>query len=224
VVIEMPSGDRTEPFDRNPQQYEQWFEDHPFVYESEMAAVAELLPQKGVGMEIGMGTGRFAKPFGIVHGVEPSYPMRQIAIEKGLKPLNGYAENLPYADNSFDFALMVTTICFVRNPQESIREAYRVLTKRGCLIVGIVDRKSPIGRMYESRKDESVFYREASFFTTDEIVGLMENAGFGSFRFRQTVFRPLNEITAAEPVKEGHGEGSFVVIAGNAEENGAITA
>ena len=46
-----------ESFDRNVNQYEQWFIDHPFAYLSEVRAVRELLP-KGSGIEIGIGTGR----------------------------------------------------------------------------------------------------------------------------------------------------------------------
>jgi hypothetical protein len=40
----------------------------------------------------------------------------------------------------------------------------------------------------------------------------MERAGFRRFAYRQTLFRPLDEILAPEPVREGHGEGSFVAI------------
>ena len=42
----------------------------------------------------------------------------------------------------------------------------------------------------------------------------MKNAHLKDFNFRQTLFPPLNELKHIEPVKEGYGEGSFVVVRG----------
>jgi len=42
----------------------------------------------------------------------------------------------------------------------------------------------------------------------------MKKAGFSDFAFRQTLFRPLEEIENGEPVQEGYGKGSFVVVRG----------
>jgi hypothetical protein len=38
--------------------------------------------------------------------------------------------------------------------------------------------------------------------------------GFSDLQFRQTLFQPLEDLQEVEPVKEGHGEGSFVVVRG----------
>jgi len=84
----------------------------------------------------------------------------------------------------------------------------------GTLIIGFVDRKSPVGMMYEKHKDENVFYKDATFFSVDEVVSFLKKAGFKDFTFSQTIFSHLNEINNIEPVKEGYGEGSFVVISG----------
>ena len=70
---------KTEPFDRNYHRYDRWFEENEALYESEIGAVKELLSGQGYGIEIGVGTGRFAKPLGIRVGVEPSIRMGQIA-------------------------------------------------------------------------------------------------------------------------------------------------
>jgi len=40
----------------------------------------------------------------------------------------------------------------------------------------------------------------------------MKKISFRDFRFVQTVFHRLDEIKEIEPVKEGYGEGSFVVV------------
>ena len=46
----------------------------------------------------------------------------------------------------------------------------------------------------------------------------MDQAGFKDLTFKQTIFKGLSETTRDEPVKPGHGEGSFVVIRGRKEE------
>ena len=67
------------PFQRYTGQYENWFTEHLCVYEAELRAVKALLPEDSRGLEIGVGTGRFAKPLGIKTGLEPSVQMREIA-------------------------------------------------------------------------------------------------------------------------------------------------
>ena len=51
-----------EPFEQYTGKYEEWFERNMFAYEAELHAVRWLLPKSGTGMEIGVGTGRFATP------------------------------------------------------------------------------------------------------------------------------------------------------------------
>lgn len=201
-------------FEEYTQRYENWFEDHSWVYQAELRAVKSLLPAEGHGVEIGVGSGRFAAPLCIKTGVEPSPRMRKIAEERGIQVLDGVAESLPFADEKFDFALMVTVICFVDDLSLSIKEAARVLRTGGKLLIGFVDRESPIGRFYQKHKEKSELYKEATFFSTQEIKTAMENQGFRNFQFRQTILKGLTETTKNEPVLEGHGQGSFVVISG----------
>ena len=63
-------------------------------------------------------------------------------------------------------------------------------------------------------KDESLFYKDATFFSVEEFVEIMDQAGFVDLTFNQTIFKTLSGTTRDEPVKPGHGEGSFVVIRG----------
>jgi SAM-dependent methyltransferase len=201
-------------FDKNVDQYQQWFVDHPLAYVSELHAVRELLPKSGSGIEIGVGTGRFAAPLGIRIGVEPSPAMGELARKKGIEVIRGAAEALPFKDGELDFVLMVTTVCFLDDLDLAFGEAHRVLKPGGAFIIGFVDRDSPLGKQYQERKDRSVFYRDATFYATEELVSHLAKAGFGDFAFRQTLFRPLGEMEEVEPVKEGYGEGSFVGVKG----------
>jgi len=206
------------PFEKYVEQYEEWFVENRWVYEVELRAVKAMLPAKGHGVEIGVGTGRFAEPLGIKIGVEPSKRMREIAQKRGIQVLGGVAEELAFDDSEFDFVLMVTTVCFVDDINRALLEAHRVLSHEGILIIGFVDRNSMVGQTYLSRQNENVFYKEATFFSVDELVKIMDQSGFIDLTFKQTIFQTLSETTRDEPVKSGHGEGSFVVIRGRKEE------
>ena len=201
-------------FDKNVDRYEQWFVDNPLAYVSELHALRELLPTSGIGIEIGVGTGRFAAPLEIKKGVEPSRSMAEIARKRGIEVIHGVAEHLPFMDGEFDCALMVTTVCFLDDMDMAFQEVRRVLKPGGLFVIGFVDRESPLGTAYQDRKDKSAFYRDATFYSAEDIVSHLQKAGFGEFAFRQTLFRPLAELSGVEPVKEGHGEGSFVVVRG----------
>jgi SAM-dependent methyltransferase len=202
---------RTEAFDRYSAAYEAWFEEHQALYDAEVKAIRELLPPFEKGVEIGVGSGRFSLPLGIKLGVEPSTKMAEVAVSRGIDVIEGVAEKLPLPSESFDLALMVTTICFVDDPLAALEEAYRILAPGGTLIIGFVDRTSTLGRLYETTREKSRFYKEATFFTTDAIVDLLEKAGFSDLAFRQTLFgNSLEEMDTA--VKEGFGEGAFVAL------------
>ena len=205
-------GMERDPFSEHSSRYEAWFSDHPNAYQAEVRAVRELMGPAGRSVEIGVGTGRFAVPLGVTWGVDPALPMLRTAREKGVEAVLGVGEALPFPDSAFDLALMVTTVCFLDDHQEAFLEAHRILRPGGRLIVGFVDRSSPLGTLYLHRKEQSVFYRTARFYTVAEIKASLTQVGFGAFEYRQTLFGPLPETLPSEPVKKGHGEGSFVVV------------
>ncbi|MCY0867711.1 MAG: class I SAM-dependent methyltransferase [Desulfurococcus sp.] len=203
---------RIAPFEEYPTRYDEWFEKHKYAYLSELNAIKLLLPRFKRGLEIGVGTGRFAIPLGIKFGVEPSKRMREIAAQRGVNVVDGVGENLPFKDGSFDLVLMVTTICYLDDPLKALKESYRVLKSKGAVIIGFIDRESLLGRIYMEEKDTNPFYRDASFYTVREVVEMLYEAGFRSLDFTQTIFRRLDEISGEEPVKYGFGEGSFIAV------------
>jgi len=203
---------RAAPFEEHTERYEGWFEEYEPVYRSELEALRRLVPTTGYGLEIGVGSGRFAGPLGIQVGIDPSREMLGYARDRGVEVVRGVAEHLPFRDGTFDTALIVTTICFVDDVPRTLAEAERVLDPSGRLVLGYIDRESPVGQVYQETKAENPFYREATFVSTDELIDALEAAGFTDFEFVQTVYRWIDEIDEPEPVESGYGEGSFVGI------------
>lgn len=203
---------RSAPFEAEHRRYEGWFAAHPAVYQSELLALRALLPWEGLGLEIGVGSGRFAAPLGIAVGVDPSPAMLGYARRRGVQGVLGTAEALPFRSGSFDTALVVTTICFVDSPERMLLEAARVLRPGGELVIGFVDRESALGQEYLAHQAENVFYRDARFHSAAEVEELLAAAEFGERTWVQTVFRPLAEAREVEPLRPGTGRGGFVAV------------
>jgi SAM-dependent methyltransferase len=199
-------------FEQHAIKYEEWFQKYKFVYQSELFAIKKLLPSEGKGIEIGAGSGQFCEPLGIRFGIDPSLTMRQLANKKRVIVIGGIAENLPFKDSSFDFALMVTTICFLDDIEKAFHETFRILKHNGYIIIGFIDKNSKIGLSYQRNKGKSLFYREANFFSVDEVISYLKKTKFTDFHFNQTIFKSLDDIKNVEPLKKGYGQGSFVVI------------
>lgn len=205
---------QAEVFDQQVDAYEAWFERYPHAYASELEAVRALLPQTGLGLEVGVGTGRFAAPLGVRLGVEPAAAMRRVAEARGVAVIDGTAEALPFPDQSVDYVLMVTTLCFVDDPGQAMREVYRVLRPDGAFVLAFIDRESRLGRRYAQHKADRVFYREARFHSTDAVTRLLLDAGFQRLVYRQTLFGEPAAMEQSDPVRAGYGHGAFVVIQG----------
>jgi SAM-dependent methyltransferase len=203
---------RTAPFDSHDRRYDDWFEEHRAAYVSELLALRPFVPWQGRGLEIGVGTARFAGPLGVRVGVDPSLRMLARAASRGIQVVAGTAEELPFGSRTFDYALIVTTICFVDSAETMLAEARRVLRPSGTLVIGFIDRDSPLGQHYLAHRSESVFYQDATFYSATEVDSLLGQAGFTVRVWGQTLSRPLPDITEIEPLRPGTKAGAFVVV------------
>ena len=201
------------PFEAHHDDYEAWFDEHGAAYVSELLALRPFVPWEGHGLEIGAGSGRFAAPLGVAVGLDPSPAMLAHAAARGVATVCGFAEHMPFADDQFDYALAVTSICFVASVPRMLAEARRVLKPKGRLVIGFIDRDSPLGQDYLAHQADDVFYREATFFSADEVARHLGEAGFGIDAWGQTLTRLLAESQEIEPLQPGHGRGAFVVVA-----------
>jgi ubiquinone/menaquinone biosynthesis C-methylase UbiE len=197
-------------FDQFSRDYDSWYDDHASLFQSEILALQKAVPSKGRGLEVGVGTGRFAQALKISDGVEPSHAMAKLAINRGIKVVSGVGEDLPYPNGIFDFVVMITTVCFLIDIPKALKEAYRVIGKKGYIILAIIDKESHLGRKYQHEKSSSKFYKDAHFFSTEEVSQYLTEAGFSSLKYWQT----LSELHLESPEQPepGYGKGGFVVI------------
>ncbi|WP_054852968.1 class I SAM-dependent methyltransferase [Vulcanisaeta distributa] len=166
-------------FNRYARDYDNWYAKHADIAESEIRAVSMLVP-KGLGIEIGVGSGFFAGRVGIPIGLEPALAMAKLARDKGVDVVVGVGgEVMPLRDSSFDYAVIIVTICFLDDPRRTLAEVYRVLKPAGKLITCVVPRDSEHGRFYmELGRKGHRFYSVAHFYTVNEVREALESLGF----------------------------------------------
>jgi SAM-dependent methyltransferase len=201
-------------FDVCTDEYEEWFERNRSAYLSELKLLRIVMPEHGRGLEVGIGTGRFAAPLGIDFGIDPSKNMLQMAKNLGSRVVLARGEQIPFKDQVFDYVLIMVTICFVDKPNRVVEESRRVIRNGGRIVIGIIDRDSWLGKLYLVRKSKSKFYREARFYSAGEIMELLRSNDFKNISVYQTIFDPPETLETVQHYRRGSGEGGFAVIRG----------
>ncbi|MDD1701351.1 MAG: class I SAM-dependent methyltransferase [Methanoregula sp.] len=161
------SGER--PFDEYALRYDRWFDENPGIFSAQVSGLRAMLPRTGRSLEIGTGSGRFAAALGIVHGVDPSFPLLTLARQREIRAVQGRVECLPYRSGSFDSVLMMAVICFISRPGPAFSEVYRVLLPGGILVLGFFERDGAIGLRARRQDPPGRFFSHAVFRTLPEV-------------------------------------------------------
>ena len=126
-------------------------------------------------LDIGCGAGASLAPLleaGLqATALDPSPYMLDIAKKKLGNRVDfhrGVAEDLPFDDNSFNYACLVTTLEFVEDPQKALQEACRVATDR--IFLGVMNRYAVKGVQLRLKGifTKSI-YNRARFFSIWEL-------------------------------------------------------
>jgi len=174
-------------FDEHAGDYDTWFDEHTGVYQTQLRILRGAVPDFRHGLEVGVGSGRFADPLGIHCGIDPSNMLAQMAKHRGVEAALGEAEHLPYRAGSFDFVLMMTFICFLDDIHRAFHEAHRVLEPRGTLVAGFIEAGGKIFQKYQHEPIKGRFLRFATFRTIDEVYGFFNDTGFEEVSILQRV-------------------------------------
>lgn len=105
------------------------------------------------------------------------------------------------------------SLCPLANNELS--EINRVLKPDGELVLGFIDRTSKLGQYYLTHQTENVYYRDATFYSGDEVELLLHDAGFTNLVWVQTLSKSLDETSEIESLRIGRGQGAFVVVKAN---------
>ena len=159
--------------------YEAWHDlpRNQFILELEHRLMLDMLkPVRGYRiLDIGCGIGTTLQLF-IDHGldttgVEPSPYMLDVAQKKvghRVDLYRGFGEDLPFDDNSFNYACLFTSLEFTDNPQKVLEEACRVAKNK--LFIGILNRYSAKSVQIRVRgMFTQTVYNRARFFSIWEI-------------------------------------------------------
>lgn len=205
-------GPAPDHFASYPLRYDRWYDRHPRLFRAELAALKLAGGDFSGGLEVGAGTGRFASALGLSWGIDPSGEMLALARGRGCRVLRAAGEDLPFAGGAFRRVLMMTVLCFLADPARAVSEALRVLRPGGCLVIGMIERESALGRAARARRDGESFYAGARFLSAGEVLDLLPE----EVRERAEVFPvtlPAEPKTGESPAAgEGHGRDGFLVI------------
>ena len=205
------------PFNANAKEYDSWYDTSP-LFAIELAAIrATTIRFVRPGLEVGVGTGRFARALGVKFGLDPALSPLQLAHHRSIIPINGIGEQLPVRTQSIGTVYLFFTLCFLADPAAVFTECFRVLKPEGLMVIGFIPRLSPWGKHLSSKgRENHPYYRFARFQTVAETGALLAGSGFTILEAWSTLFQPPAPHLAFEHPKPGASEnaGCCVLLAG----------
>ncbi len=154
-----------------------WIADHEY----RLLRSALDLPAGASVLDAGCGTGYFTRRLANdgydITGIDTDAAMLGYARDHGTgreRYLAGDMRRLAFADRSFDGAIAITSLCFVREEQEAIAELARI--SRHCVALGLLNRHSLLW-WRKGRGGGRGGYHGARWHTTHEARALLERAG-----------------------------------------------
>ena len=207
-------------FQERADEYDSWYEDS-ILFATELAAIQQISsPLAEPKLELGVGPGRFAAQLGVTIGIDPAPAALRHAVSRGLSGVAGIGEQLPIRSSTAGTLFMLFTLCFLVDPLQVLAECYRVLTKEGCLVIGQIPAQSLWGRDLENKRiNGNAFYKYARFYTIEQSVNLLQQAGFTLIESYSTLFQPPGKIERLEPARPGSDEqAGFCVLVARKKE------
>ena len=223
-----PNSTGFSPFNDLASEYDAWFDkDGSLIFFIEVQALKALLPSLSEPwLEIGVGSGRFSQALGIETGIDPSIKLVKMARRRGINAFQGRGEQELFDEGTFGTVFLIVTLCFLDSPLDVLKEANHILAPGGKIVLGLVLKESPWGRFYQQKKDEGHrFYKYATFYSRDEVISLLVQAGFVTEKIISTLFQRPDEVQNMEEPREGYfpDAGFTIIVAGAIPSVDSIT-
>ncbi len=187
-------------FDRFAERYDSWYDRNREIFLKEVELIREVAGKFELGLEIGVGTGRFAKELGIRYGVDLANAMLKLAKLRGIEVIKADARSLPFKDGTFDLVLFAFTLCFLDDPLKALEESHRVGKS---VVICEVPADSKLGREYIQRRD-SPFYSKARLLSVDEISAMLRFSGFEIDRIEFADLKYGNDVVCIRATAREH--------------------
>jgi ubiquinone/menaquinone biosynthesis C-methylase UbiE len=203
-----------EVFHTRAKEYDSWFEDS-LLFDIEAAAIASLsVSELSPSLEIGVGPGRFAEAFDTGFGIDPARAPLHLARSRNIAVCQAVGEALPFRAGSMARISLFFTLCFVANPTQALAEIHNVLQGKGQLLLGFVPANGKWGKNLQHKKETGhPFYQYANFFSTAEVVALLEDQGFTVSNACSTLYQDPGNVSQSEIPKSGMDEeAGFVAL------------
>ncbi|WP_255149951.1 class I SAM-dependent methyltransferase [Halorarius halobius] len=130
-------------------------------------------------LDVGGGTGRAARALGDATVIDAAQGMLTEARASGLDAVQGDAGRLPVRTGSVDAVIIVDALHHFPDAAAAIEDAARVLRAGGVLVVREFDPGTWRGRGLV-RMEHLVGF-DSTFYTADDLAGLMADAGLVTF-------------------------------------------
>ena len=164
-------------------------------------------------LEIGCGTGHwtsFLSELGLkVTGIDISEKMLEKAKSKNIPNATFEvhdATNLPFANESIENIVCITSLEFIENKEKALKEMHRVLKKNGTILIGTLNKDS---EWYTVNKDNEIF-NSADLYDYNSLYKAMSL--FGAAQIQSCVFFKNGNLLDENPDFSGDKEkGAFLV-------------
>jgi 2-polyprenyl-3-methyl-5-hydroxy-6-metoxy-1,4-benzoquinol methylase len=156
-------------------------------------AVLSLLgdTRRAVVLDVGCGTGHLSQRLvrdNVVVGADLSSEMLRFAAAKGLIPIHGRAEELPFQNSVFDVVLANSVIQLIPDGRAFVVELFRVVRPGGRVIIATINAES--AAVAALRWVERSNYRHFRLYPLAELSALVAGAG-GVMRGTTFLYYPL---------------------------------
>lgn len=139
-------------------------------------AVLDILQKSGPGklLDIGAGTGHFAKRISAMWNNEPIYVTeiyKECITENGLivSEVNADSDKIPYPDNFFDYVTLIEIIEHLKNPWNCMGEISRVLKPNGILILSTPNIHNLRSKIHFLFKDTFAQFKDVTYDPTGHL-------------------------------------------------------